>query len=179
VAIQERDDRISELGQELKTAHAHVAEREASLRSHSEHRVGHDEEVDQLKEQIRHLNQELDRLLDEENRAELKSSGRESEIRNQLEELMDRHASTDAELKQSRNTISTLKTEVERLKSQLQTLQKESADKDVKLLQAAKKREQDRADLAGINMALDAKQQELELVCPLDIVHLQKTNENR
>jgi len=43
-------------------------------------------------------------------------------------------------------------------------LQQESADKEVKIVQLGKQRSQDKEDLQGLNIALDSKQQELELL---------------
>ena len=48
---------------------------------------------------------------------------------------------------------------------QIHGLQQESADKDMKIVQLAKQRAQDKEDLKSMNMAIDSKQQELELVC--------------
>ena len=43
-------------------------------------------------------------------------------------------------------------------------LQQESADKEVKLVQASKQRAQDKEDINGLNIALDSKQQEVDYV---------------
>lgn len=56
---------------------------------------------------------------------------------------------------------------VERLRKQVQELQAESADKEVQLVQFGKFRDQDKEDIKGLNIALDSKQQELELVSDL------------
>jgi chromosome segregation ATPase len=56
------------------------------------------------------------------------------------------------------------KAEIERLKGQTRELQQESADKEVRIVQITKQRAQDKQDLEGLNIALDSKQQELELV---------------
>ncbi|KAJ7445791.1 hypothetical protein B0H11DRAFT_2338582, partial [Mycena galericulata] len=55
-------------------------------------------------------------------------------------------------------------TEIEQLKGQMRELQKESADKEVQRVQIMKQRDQDKHDLEGLNIALDSKQQELELL---------------
>jgi chromosome segregation ATPase len=67
----------------------------------------------------------------------------------------------------SRLNSDAMKDEVERLRRQVQMLQQESADKEVKIVQLNKQRGQDKEDLHGLNIALDSKQQELELVCGL------------
>lgn len=88
----------------------------------------------------------------------------EDQTRVQLEELVRQKAEADVEIKTTKERVSALKEEVERLRRHVHELQQESADKEVKLVQVTKQRSQDREDLQGLNIALDAKQQELELV---------------
>ena len=57
-----------------------------------------------------------------------------------------------------------LNTELEKLRRQVHDLKQESADKEVKIVQLTKSRNQDKEDMQGLNIALDSKQQELELV---------------
>ena len=57
------------------------------------------------------------------------------------------------------------KEEVERLRRHVHSLQQESADKEVKIVQMMKQHSLDKEDLQGLNIALDSKQQELQLVC--------------
>jgi len=57
-----------------------------------------------------------------------------------------------------------LQEELERLRRQVHDLQQESADKEVRLTQFGKWRDQDKEDIKGLNIALDSKQQELELL---------------
>ena len=73
-------------------------------------------------------------------------------------------AESDVVMTTLQERVTALKEEVERLRRQVHELQQESADKEVKLAQAAKQRAQDKEDLQGLNIALDSKQQELELV---------------
>lgn len=60
--------------------------------------------------------------------------------------------------------VAELGEELEKLRKQVHELQQESADKEVKLAQAAKQRAKDKEDIEGLNIALDSKQQEVELV---------------
>ena len=66
-----------------------------------------------------------------------------------------------------RERIGTLEAELEKLGKQVRDLQTESANKEVHIAQMEKQRERDREDLQGLNIALDSKQQELELVSAL------------
>jgi predicted nuclease with TOPRIM domain len=82
-----------------------------------------------------------------------------------MEQLVKDRAENDIAASSLQDRVSALKEEVERLRKQVHELQQESADKEVKLAQAAKQRAQDKEDMQGLNIALDSKQQELELVC--------------
>ena len=74
-------------------------------------------------------------------------------------------AEADVEIKASRDRIAGLKEEVEQLRRHVHSLQQESADKEVKIVQMMKQHSLDKEDLQGLNIALDSKQQELQLVC--------------
>ena len=74
-------------------------------------------------------------------------------------------AKADVEFKASRDRIVGLKEEVEQLRRHVHSLQQESADKEVKIVQMMKQHSLDKEDLQGLNIALDSKQQELQLVC--------------
>ncbi|KAF8485485.1 hypothetical protein JB92DRAFT_3027016, partial [Gautieria morchelliformis] len=73
-------------------------------------------------------------------------------------------AEDDVALGSVKERVATLTDEIGRLKRQVHDLQQESADKEVKLLQLNKARAQDKEDKEGLNIALDSKQQELELL---------------
>jgi len=117
-----------------------------------------------LQEQMSTLRREHARAFDEQARALKEVSMRENEARTQLEALVRQQAEAEVETKTSKDKVNALKDEVERLRRQIHDLQQESADKEVKLVQLAKQRAEDREDLAGLNLALDSKQQELALV---------------
>ena len=121
-------------------------------------------EAEGLQEQMSTLKREHARAFDEQARALKEVSMRENEARTQLEALVRQQAEAGVETKTSNDKINALKDEVERLRRQIHDLQQESADKEVKLVQLAKQRAEDREDLAGLNLALDSKQQELSLV---------------
>ena len=63
-----------------------------------------------------------------------------------------------------RERIGTLEAELEKSSKHIRDLQTESANREVHITQMEKQRERDREDLRGLNIALDSKQQELELV---------------
>jgi chromosome segregation ATPase len=112
------------------------------------------------------MKREHSRVLDEQNRALQEFAGQEGEARMHMEVLIRQKAEADVEMRTLKDRVGALKDEVERLRRQVHELQQESADKEVKMLQVTKQRAQDKEDLQGLNIALDSKQQELELVRP-------------
>lgn len=81
-----------------------------------------------------------------------------------MEQMVREKAETGVNQDTMKERVERLQGEVERLRRQVHELQQESADKEVKMTQMAKQRAQDKEDLQGLNIALDSKQQELELV---------------
>ena len=80
------------------------------------------------------------------------------------EQMVRTKADADMTVGTLKERTSALEEEVDRLRRQVHELQQESADKEVKLVQLTKQRSQDKEDMHGLNIALDSKQQELELV---------------
>ncbi|KAF9649720.1 hypothetical protein BDM02DRAFT_3094244, partial [Thelephora ganbajun] len=89
---------------------------------------------------------------------------RESESRRQLESLVSEKAESDILVNTLQNRVASLDEEVGKLRRQVHELQQESAAKEVTVTQLNKWREQDKEDIKGLNIALDSKQQELELL---------------
>ena len=98
------------------------------------------------------------------------------QLREQISNLKREHSRIKAEADMAVGTLkerdNTLKEEVSGLRRQVHELQQESADKEVKLVQLMKQRSQDKEDIHGLNIALDSKQQELELVSPFYCFHV-------
>ncbi len=142
--LRRRDEEISQYSQK---AHAQVLETESLQK-----------EIDRLKNQHLHLVDEQPRALEE-------ATGSKDEARKQLQDLARQKAEVEAKLKSSDDRHQSLKNEMDRLRKHTHELQQESADKEVKIVQFTKQHTQDKEDIQGLNIALDAKQQELELVC--------------
>jgi chromosome segregation ATPase len=85
-------------------------------------------------------------------------------LERRMEEIVKSKADTQAALRTLEGQVSELTDEVERMRMHIHELQQESADKEVKIVQLSKQRSQDKEDMQGLNIALDSKQQELELV---------------
>ena len=110
------------------------------------------------------MKREHARIVNEQSRTLQDVVAREVEARAAMEGMVREKAEADVQVNSLKERTSALTAEVERLRRQVHELQQESADKEVKLVQLAKQRAQDKEDLNGLNIALDSKQQELELV---------------
>jgi sugar phosphate isomerase/epimerase len=110
-------------------------------------------------EKLAMMQREHARALAERTRALEQAEAREAEARAKIEWLVQEHA-----LVRRDDDNQEQRAEIERLKELVHELKHENADKEVKIVQLTKARTQDKEDLASINIALDSKQQELELV---------------
>jgi len=179
LGVQERDGRISQLEQEQQFANDNIARLEQNLRQRDEEIaqytrcvVERESEVEQLREEMSKLKREHSHLMDEQTRALHDVTDQQDQTKVRMDELVRAKAETDVELKTSRDRVTVLKEEVEHLRRQIHSLQQESADKEVKIVQLTKQHSQDKEDIQGLNIALDSKQQELELVCFFPCVFL-------
>ncbi|KAJ7184181.1 hypothetical protein C8R46DRAFT_1063165 [Mycena filopes] len=125
-----------------------------------------------------------DKLREEESRAEIveyklkanekvfadleKLRGEMSKMRQEhsaaLEAALQNGMKKQLEIDAQTTSLFELNVEIERLTSQTRELRQESADREVRIVQITKQRAQDKQDLEGLNVALDSKQQELELL---------------
>jgi chromosome segregation ATPase len=170
-ALREHESRAVSLGQDRQNVLDNIARLEEGLRqrdeelaTYSQRIADREAETEHLQEEISNLRREYSHIADEQNKALQDVSLREGEARSQLEALIRRNAESDVEIDTMKDKVTALKDEVERLRRQVHELQQESADKEVKIVQLTKQRAQDKEDMQGINIALDSKQQELELV---------------
>lgn len=170
-ALQERDDRIAELDSERQFGVDNVArleenirQRDAEIADFSQRVVEREIAAEQLREEMTTMKREHARVVGEQVRELRDVAGRDDDARRRMEEMVRVKAETDVALGTLKERVAALKEEVERLRRQVHELQQESADKEVKLVQLTKQKAQDKEDMNGLNIALDSKQQELELV---------------
>ncbi|KAJ6524563.1 hypothetical protein B0H19DRAFT_1200317 [Mycena capillaripes] len=145
--LQAREDRIVELGQERQYALDNVSRLEENIRrrdaeaaEYSQRTVQREAEAEELREQVSRMKRE--------------HAGAVEAVA----------AEAEQQARVAKERAGALKDEIERLRRQIHELQQESADKEVKIVQITKQRAQDKEDLQGLNIALDSKQQELELL---------------
>ena len=169
--LQERDSRISELEAEQQFAQENIArleenihKRDEEVTHYSQRLVDRESELETLREEMSSLRREHNRLVGEQNRTIQDVAGQQSQTKAEMDELVRAKAAVDVDLKTNKDRVIALQEEIERLRRHVHVLQQESADKEVKIVQITKLHAQDREDMAGLNIALDSKQQELELV---------------
>ncbi|CAK5271161.1 unnamed protein product [Mycena citricolor] len=149
--LKSGEDRIVELTQERQYAldnvtrlEENIRRRDAEVTEYSQRVLEHESEAESLREQMSRLKREHATALESA--------------------LAERATENDEQARVARDRVNDFKDEVERLRRQIHELQQESADKEVKLAQMGKQHKQDKEDLQGMNIALDSKQQELELM---------------
>ncbi|KAJ6488669.1 hypothetical protein C8R47DRAFT_1126530 [Mycena vitilis] len=163
-----------------KTAGAEKAERKAleleeDLQGLWDAKNSLEKERDQLKDQIREEQGRVSRLEDDIRLRDLERTTETEQLREQvyttkrehsvaLELALQDTARKQLEIDTQTTSLFELKVELERLTGQSSELQRESADKELRVAQLMKERAQDKQDLEGLNVALDSKQQELELL---------------
>ncbi|KAJ7222558.1 hypothetical protein GGX14DRAFT_429090 [Mycena pura] len=149
--LQARDDRIVELEQECKYALDNVCRLEENTRRREAEAMEYSQRILQREAEAETLQEQLSRLKREH------ASTLEATLAAQT-------AEAERQARATKDRVADLKTEIERLRRQIHELQQESADKEVKIVQITKQRAQDKEDMQGLNIALDSKQQELELL---------------
>lgn len=169
--IQEHEVKLEEVERERQYAMDNITRLEELLHKGdmeiavSQTRIIESErEAEDLRGQMSKIAREHNRLLDERMRDTEDLTQRESSALRRAEEAVKQKAENDVKLLSMEGEKRLWKDELERLKRQVHDLQQESADKEVKILQLSKARAQDKEDKEGLNIALDSKQQELELV---------------
>ncbi|KAH7927195.1 hypothetical protein BV22DRAFT_297659 [Leucogyrophana mollusca] len=166
-ALQEQESRLTSADSERQFAlenvsrlEANVKTRDTEIDSLSARVRAREAEAETLREELSTLRREYTRLLGDHEREVQDLQTHSADTQAQLEVLLTEKAQSD--VKQER--VGALEGELERLRRQVHELQQASADKEVVIVQLKKRSARDKEDLSGLNIALDSKQQELELV---------------
>lgn len=165
-ALQERDRHIEQLMQshheDLDQMEASYATNQANLREELEAELEKEREQHHL--EISRVKQERD-----QEKAELHARYRREEEKAYHEKMAvrqerDRALQDVARLEHQATDVESLKAEMAQLRGQIHELKNDSANKEMSITSLQKQREKDKADIEGLNIALDSKQQELGLV---------------
>lgn len=169
--LRQHADKITSLQQELKSAHDSVTrlqqdiqQRDTNIEGLAHRIVAREDETEDARAELAALKREHARATDEHRRALADLATRAEGTQAELGAAVQGKGDADAVVHSLRERIGTLEAELERVGKQVRDLQTESANKEVQMAQMEKQRERDREDLHGLNIALDSKQQELELV---------------
>ncbi|KDQ24070.1 hypothetical protein PLEOSDRAFT_1047961 [Pleurotus ostreatus PC15] len=169
--LHDRDDRITELTREHTHALSNVSRLEGLIRQrdneideYSKRILERESEASALREQMTNMKREQTRVVDDRTRELQDVLRQESESRSRMETLIKERTEATFEASTLKGRVDALSAELEKLRRHVHELQQESADKEVKIVQLNKARAQDKEDMQGLNIALDSKQQELELV---------------
>ena len=84
-----------------------------------------------------------------------------------MEDAVRQHAESDTVLKTVRDAESMLREENENLRKRVYELQKIDADREVKMSKLESQYERVQSNMLALNMALDSKQQEVQMVSDL------------
>lgn len=142
----------------------HVRQRDAEIAEYIKRIKEQEAEVDDARDAVSRQKRDHSRIVDEQSRRISEVVAREVEARANMEQLVKERAESDVEVNAFKERVSTLTQELERLRRQVHELQQASADKDLKLMQANKNIVELKEDQTQMNMAIVAKQQELEQV---------------
>jgi hypothetical protein len=169
--LRQHADKITSLQQELKSAHDSVTrlqqdiqQRDTNIEGLAHRIVAREDETEDARAELAALKREHARATDEHRRALADLATRAEGTQAELGAAVQGKGDADAVVHSLRERIGTLEAELGRVGKQVRDLQTESANKEVQMAQMEKQRERDREDLHGLNIALDSKQQELELV---------------
>ncbi|KAJ3742959.1 hypothetical protein DFH05DRAFT_1276555 [Lentinula detonsa] len=169
--MKESETRISELEMErqyslneISRLESNIEQRDGDVGKYSARVADLEKEIESLRERLSNINREHARVISEQERALQAATEHDGETTEQMEDLLKRQGEQNAELRMNKDKVNNLQVEVDRLRRQVHTLQQESADKEVKIVQLSKQHDNAKEDLTQMNMALDSKQQELELL---------------
>ncbi|KAG2121306.1 hypothetical protein DEU56DRAFT_760718 [Suillus clintonianus] len=168
---EEHETHITSLTAELTFAHENISrletnikERDASISNLTTTLLSHTDEAESLREELATLKVEHSRAFSSQTRALQDLQTQEKDLRTQLEVALRERAESDIMLVNSKERVGSLMDEVARLRRTVHEMQQTSAAREVTIVQLRKERERDREDVNGLNIALDSKQQELELI---------------
>ena len=174
--LRHHADKIASLQQDLKFANDSVVrlqqdirQRDSELEGLAHRIVAREDEAEDARAELAALKQEHARVADEHRCALVELTTRAESTQAELGAAVQEKDDADAVVQSLRERIGTLEAELEKLGKQVRDMQTESANKEVHIAQMEKQRERDREDLQGLNIALDSKQQELELVSVLSV----------
>ncbi|KAG1744646.1 uncharacterized protein EDB91DRAFT_1335609 [Suillus paluster] len=171
LANEEHTNRIKDLTSELTFAHENISRLETNILEHTTTiatltttLLTNTETTESLRGELASLKVSSNRTISAQTHQLADLQTQTQDQSKQLEVALRDKAESDIRLSTSKERVSSLMDEVARLRRTVHEMQQESAAREVSFVQLRKERERDREDVNGLNIALDAKQQELELI---------------
>jgi len=162
---------VQALEQELKFAQdnvtrleTHFGQRDVDIEELAQRVVRSEDEVVGLRDELSRLRRAGDHDAQEQRRTIIELTERDAVARKQAEDAIREKAVLQIAHDMLEERVKSLDADVDRLRRQVHGLQQESASKEVKIAALHKERELLASDRDGLNLALESKQQELELV---------------
>jgi chromosome segregation ATPase len=169
--LRQQADDLTSFRQQLKSANDSVTrleqdirQRDAELEELAHRIVVHEDEAEDARAELATLKREQARTTDEHRRVVTDLTTRAESAQAELGAAVQGRGDAESAANSLRERVDSLDAELEKLRKQIRDLQTESANREVHIAQMEKQRDRDREDLQGLNIALDSKQQELELV---------------
>ncbi|EIW76789.1 hypothetical protein CONPUDRAFT_139465 [Coniophora puteana RWD-64-598 SS2] len=160
-ALQDHSEKLSDLELEklmLLNNYAHIEstvdERNTEISTLQTRVRNTESEAESLRAQLSAVSREHKRVADEQSRQIAELAARESGVRAQLEALLRSAAEKDGQEGE----------ELGRARKRVRELEKASADREFEVIQLQRANQKCKEDAEGMNIALDSKQQELELL---------------
>ena len=141
-----------------------ISERDVELNEYSEKYSTQAHELDETRDQLSALRREHSRITAEYERKLADIASRHEEAHHEAENAIRERATMKVELETIKQRFQSMEEDIEKARRQVHVLRQESADQEVKITQLKQQKERDEEDKLGLNIALDSKQQELELV---------------
>ncbi|KDQ16900.1 hypothetical protein BOTBODRAFT_30273 [Botryobasidium botryosum FD-172 SS1] len=141
-----------------------LRQRDAELTESQERSAASDKATEEARAALSKMTREHMHALEDHTRALQDITDSEMQCRRQMEDAIKRAGESDINAEGYKEQVGNLREELEKLRKQVHELQQASAAKEVQLSQLIKAKAQDKADKEGLNIALDSKQQELELI---------------
>ena len=141
-----------------------IRQRDSELEGLAHRVVAHEDDAEEARTELATLKREHTRTADEHRRVLADLTARAESAQVELDAALRGKGEADGAADALRERVGTLEAELEKLRKQVRDLQAESANREVQITQMEKQRDRDREDLHGLNIALDSKQQEVELV---------------
>jgi hypothetical protein len=170
-AVEEHEANTELLQQELKAANDNVTrldqdirQRDSELEGLAHRVVAHEDDAEEARTELATLKREQTHTAEEHQRVLAVLTARAESAQAELDAAVRGKGDADVAADTLRERVGTLEAELEKLRKQVRDLQAESANREVQIAQMEKQRDRDREDLQGLNIALDSKQQEVELV---------------